>query len=254
MLPHWSNRVERLMRSGFVPNMREEVREEITTIKTERGELPIRKLIPPIPDLRLLLAHGAGAGMDSPFMSAMQKCLAQNGVLTICFNFSYIQMGRKMPGPAKRLTEEFRLVLEKILAEDGDQPLFLGGKSMGGRIASYVAGDYARVAGLIFLGYPLHAPGKPGLARAEHLYILERPMLFISGDRDRLAEISLIQQVVARIGKRAVLYPVPDGDHSLKVPKRSGRATEEVWRESCLFAAQWMRRIAQGIQSSGENI
>ena len=167
----------------------------------------------------IILAHGAGQGMNSPFMNYFQIELTNRGFLTVKFNFDYIEQKRRVPDPQPKLQARYRTVVSEVLAENHPKRLVIGGKSMGGRVASYIAGDIPEVSGLLFLGYPLHPPGKQDQLRDAHLYELHRPMLFISGTRDTFAERSLIEKVVSRIGDRAKLVWIEGGDHSLKTSK-----------------------------------
>ncbi|MEE9169472.1 MAG: alpha/beta family hydrolase [bacterium] len=191
----------------------------------------------------LILGHGAGAGFDSPFMRYFFTRLSELGILVTQFNFRYKEAGRKAPPPRKPLESEYRAIIEYSLNNIyGDFPLFIGGKSMGGRIASYIAGEYPEVKGLVFLGYPLHPPGKPATDRAEHLYGLKKPMLFVSGSKDRLANLNLLKDMVAKLGKFGMLYLIEGADHSLQMPKKAAVTTEEVWNRSCEEIVNWVER------------
>jgi predicted alpha/beta-hydrolase family hydrolase len=172
----------------------------------------------------IILAHGAGQGMHSPFMTFFHTELAQRGFLSVRFNFEYMEAKRKVPDPQPKLQARYRSVVEQVVAEHKPERVIIGGKSMGGRIASYIAGDTPDVSGLLFLGYPLHPPGKPDKLRDEHLYALKMPMLFISGTRDTLAERSLLERVVKKIGANATLVWVEGGDHSLKRRKKDSES------------------------------
>jgi len=178
--------------------------------------------------------------MDSDFMRFFQNSFAQSGLDTLCFDFGYRVLGRKAPAPKRQLQEEFRAVVNHFTA-GFEGPLFLAGKSMGGRITSSIAGEFPQVDGLIFLGFPLHAPGRPGVERAVHLLELPLPMFFVSGERDALARTDLLQQTVKRLGKKATLLLLPRADHSLRV---SRSRPEETWTSVSASAVAWMRRIA----------
>jgi predicted alpha/beta-hydrolase family hydrolase len=167
----------------------------------------------------VILAHGAGQGMNSPFMQFFHRGLATRGFLSVQFNFEYIENRRKVPDPQPKLRSRYRQVIEEIEKEYHPKRFIIGGKSMGGRVASYIGGEISTVAGLAFLGYPLHPPGKTDQLRDEHLYTLQRPMLFVSGTRDNLAQKDLLQGVTERIGRRATLVWIEGGDHSLKVSR-----------------------------------
>jgi predicted alpha/beta-hydrolase family hydrolase len=170
-----------------------------------------------------VLAHGAGAGMRHQFMETMCERLAARHVATYRYEFPYMEAGKKRPDSPRILQERVSDAVD-VARRGSKLPLIAGGKSMGGRMTSLAAASepLAGVNGLVFLGFPLHAPGKTGTARAEHLQAVDVPMLFIQGTRDSLADLELIRQVCASLGSRATLYIVEDGDHSFKVRKRSG--------------------------------
>jgi predicted alpha/beta-hydrolase family hydrolase len=170
----------------------------------------------------VILGHGAGQGMNSPFMDYFHKELASRGVLSVKFNFEYMENGRKVPDPQPKLQARYRQVIAEVAAEHSPHKIVIGGKSMGGRVASYVAGDAPGVSGLVFLGYPLHPPAKTAQMRDAHLYALNLPMLFVSGTKDTLAERPLLEGVIQKIGDRATLHWIEAGDHSLQVRRSSG--------------------------------
>lgn len=149
-------------------------------------------------------------------MTYFHTDLARRGFLSIRFNFDYMNEKRRMPDPQPKLQARYRSVVAGVITQYKPRRLYIGGKSMGGRVASYIAGDAAGVDGLIFLGYPLHPPGKPDQLRDAHLYALTMPMLFISGTKDTFAGRDLLENVVAKIGPNATLVWVEGGDHSFK--------------------------------------
>jgi predicted alpha/beta-hydrolase family hydrolase len=177
-------------------------------------------------NVAIILAHGAGQGIDSPFMKFFHKALPQRGLLSVQFNFDYMEQGRKLPDPQPKMQALYRQVVQEVAEAHHPKTIVIGGKSMGGRVASYIAADTEGVNGLVFLGYPLHPPGKQDKMRDEHLYGINLPMLFLSGTKDTFAERPLLEKVVARIGPRATLVWTERGDHSLKVAK-SGTTTLE---------------------------
>jgi len=187
----------------------------------------------------VILAHGAGQGMDSPFMTFFHREMAARGFLSVKFNFDYMNQRKGVPDPQPKLRAQYRNVVDGVHAEFTPKRIIIGGKSMGGRVASYIAGGIDAVAGLVFLGYPLHAPGKTNQLRDEHLYTLMRPMLFISGTRDTLAEQTLLQRVVDKIGERATLIWIERGDHSLTV-RRGDTGTLKIAADRM---EQWIRKI-----------
>jgi predicted alpha/beta-hydrolase family hydrolase len=168
------------------------------------------------PDTVIILAHGAGQGMSSPFMTFFHAELEARGLKCVLFNFDYMEQKRKMPDPQPKLQAKYRSVVAEVMDKYHPKRLFIGGKSMGGRVASYIASGMPNLNGLIFLGYPLHPPGKPDELRDSHLYELTVPMLFISGTKDTFARKDLLERVVKKIGSQVTLSWVQGGDHSLK--------------------------------------
>jgi uncharacterized protein len=187
----------------------------------------------------LILGHGAGQGMNSPFMNYFHTELTNRGFFTLNFNFDYMEQRRKVPDPQPKLQARYRAVIADVLAKHQPKRLIIGGKSMGGRVASYVAGDIPEVNGLVFLGYPLHPPGEPDQMRDAHLYGLAKPMLFISGTKDTFAERPLLERVVGQIGERATLVWIEGGDHSLKTSKKG---TESL-RTAADAIENWVRGL-----------
>jgi predicted alpha/beta-hydrolase family hydrolase len=177
--------------------------------------------------------------MHSPFMNYFHQELANRGFLSVKFNFEYMDAKRRMPDPQPKLQARYRSVVENVLAEYSPKKLIIGGKSMGGRVASYIAGDTPGVSGLVFLGYPLHPPGKPEQLRDAHLYALKIPMLFISGTKDTFASGDLLDNVVAKIGPNAILEWIEGGDHSLK----RGRKDTESLPMAVDLVAGWIRAL-----------
>jgi len=174
----------------------------------------------------IILAHGAGQGMHSPFMTYFHTEFANRGYLSVRFNFDYMDAKRHMPDPQPKLQARYRSVVAEVVAEYKPSRVIIGGKSMGGRVASYIAGDTPGVGGLVFLGYPLHPPGKTDQLRDEHLYALKLPMLFLSGTKDTFARRDLLEDVARKIGKRATLVWVEGGDHSLKRKKNDSESLQ----------------------------
>lgn len=192
----------------------------------------------------VLLAHGAGNDMHHPFMCFFHQALAAQGLLSIKFNFLYKEQGRKAPDRAAKLEHAFRTVLQAVRQHDTLRPgpLFIGGKSMGGRIASLLAAQGEAVAGLILLGYPLHPPKKHDRQRRDHLPQITCPMLFFQGTRDPLCDITLLEDALQAVQAPTHVHVIEDADHSFKVPKRSGRTTEEVLEEIAREMVAWIQR------------
>jgi predicted alpha/beta-hydrolase family hydrolase len=191
----------------------------------------------------LVLAHGAGAGMRHPFMAAVAEGLARRGVSTLRYQFPYIEAGSKRVDrpPLAHLT-----VRAAVAAAGISLPLFAGGKSFGGRMTSQAQAidPLPSVRGLVFFGFPLHPAGKPSTERSVHLSDARVPMLFLQGTRDALAEIGLIEGVMAGLGAAATLVAIDDADHSFHVPAKSGRKDSSVLDELLDEAANWMRSLA----------
>ena len=186
-----------------------------------------------------ILAHGAGAGQNSPFMTRFARGMADRGVTTATFDFPYIAAGRKLPDRADVLEASWINAVDATRSEAPGGPLFIGGKSMGGRIASQVAAqDHPPIAGLVFLGYPLHPPGKPEQRRDRHLPEIQEPMLFVQGSRDPFGTAEEIRALLPRLS-RATLHAIEGGDHSLKVTGR-GTKPEEVMTRILDEVVRWM--------------
>jgi len=216
------------------------------SIPTPSG--PVSGLVVMAQDTRalLVLAHGAGAGMHHPFMAAMADALAAESIATLRYQFPYIEQGRKRPDRPAVAMDTVRAAVDHARKAYPGIPLLAGGKSFGGRMTSNTQADAVLqgVVGIVFLGFPLHAPKRPSDTRAEHLRRVALPMLFLQGERDALAELSLLRPVVDALGDRATLHVVPDADHSFKVPKRAGRTFEEIIGELAATTARWLKRIA----------
>lgn len=192
-----------------------------------------------------LCAHGAGAGMRHRFLETICDRLATRKVATFRFQFPYMQAGRKAPNRAPLLESCVRDAAAAARKLARGLPLVAGGKSMGGRISSQAqAADPIRgVAGIAFLGFPLHAPGKVGVERAAHLADVAVPMQFIQGTRDSLADLGRMRAVCRKLRGTATLHVVNGGDHSFAVLKRSGRSSDEVLDEIASSIAAWTAEI-----------
>jgi predicted alpha/beta-hydrolase family hydrolase len=194
----------------------------------------------------LILAHGAGAPQTHPFMTDMARRIARRGIDVVTFNFLYTEQGRKLPDRSDLLEACWRAAIASVRARGGPRTerLFCGGKSMGGRIASNVAaaGGGLVIAGLVFLGYPLHPPNKPKARRDEHLAAVPFPMLFVQGSRDALGDAREMRALVKRLPS-AELHVVQGGDHSLALPKRDGAEVQDEALDAAADAiAEFVRR------------
>jgi len=195
--------------------------------------------------LLYVLAHGAGAGMRHPFLEAVAASLGRRGVATFRYQFPYMDAGGGRPDPPAVLEASVRAAVERAGEAAPGLPLVAGGKSLGGRMTSSAAAasPLPGVRGLVFLGFPLHPPGQPGIRRADHLDRVHLPMLFLQGTRDAFAQPDLLAQVIGRLGARATLHPVEGGDHSFSVLKRSGRRPEEVMDGLAAAIVNWARSL-----------
>jgi predicted alpha/beta-hydrolase family hydrolase len=200
---------------------------------------------PPDAWLLYVVAHGAGAGMRHSFLESMARALAERGVATFRYQFPYMEAGSRRPDPPAMLEATVRAAVEKAAEIAPGLPLIAGGKSLGGRMTSGAASEspLTGVLGLVFLGFPLHPPGKPGTNRAAHLDRVELPMLFLQGTRDQFAELDLIRPVCRDLGERATLHLIEGGDHSFNVPKRSGRTPAQVVAELSDTLVSWARSL-----------
>lgn len=192
-----------------------------------------------------LFAHGAGAGIDHSFMEDAAMGLAERGVATLRYNFPYKEAGRGGPNPAKVLVATVRSAVAEAGRHAGGLPLFAGGKSMGGRMTSTAASEEALpgVRGLVFYGFPLHAPGRDSADRGAHLSEVGLPMLFLQGTRDKLAKLDLLRPLLADVRPDPTLHIVEGADHGFHVLKRSGRTDEEVMDELADTFASWVRGL-----------
>jgi predicted alpha/beta-hydrolase family hydrolase len=196
----------------------------------------------------LVLAHGAGAGMHHPFMETLANELAICDVATFRYQFPYMEQGRKRPDPPALLTATVQAAIAAAAEAAPDLLLLAGGKSLGGRMTSFALSESwrpelqlarRRVRGLVFFGFPLHAPGRPDTKRANHLQRVDLPMLFLQGTRDTLAHPDLIRSVCHTLGSRAALHIIDTADHSFHVLKRSGATDTEVLGRLARATAAW---------------
>jgi predicted alpha/beta-hydrolase family hydrolase len=191
-----------------------------------------------------VLAHGAGAGMEHPFMSAAARELGALGIATLRYQFPYMQRRSRRPDPPALCHASVRAAVAQAARLAPALPLFAGGRSFGGRMSSQAQAldPLPGVRGLAFLGFPLHPGGKPGDSRAQHLANVRIPMLFVQGTRDALAERGLLEALMVRLGARASLSLIEDADHSFHVPARTGKDSQ-VRGELLRAVARWMESL-----------
>jgi uncharacterized protein len=215
--------------------------EELRFLVEGGGEVSALLLRPAKARRLLVLAHGAGAGMNHPFMEKLAEELASVNIATFRYQFPYMEVRRRVPDAPAILTSTVVAAVQAAAEAAPGLPLLAGGKSMGGRMTSQAAAQRPLdgVRGLVFFGFPLHPPNQPGTKRADHLAKVTIPMLFLQGTRDTLADLKLLRPVCAKLGSRATLHVIETADHSFHVLKKSGRSDLEVLRELTEKTASW---------------
>lgn len=197
----------------------------------------------------LVLAHGAGAGMAHPFLAKLAVELAGVEIATLRYQFPYIEQRRRVPDAPPLLTSAVRAAVRTAGETAPDLPILAGGKSMGGRMTSQAAAEHPRelerVQGLVFFGFPLHPPGRPGTKRAEHLAQVKKPMLFLQGTRDQFADLNLLRPILANLGATATLHEIQTADHSFHVLKSTGKTDAEVLRELAQSVRVWAETLSR---------
>lgn len=203
---------------------------------------------PPGPRACYVFGHGAGAGMQHAFMSAVSTGLAARGIACLRYQFLYMERGSKRPDPPKLAHAAVRAAVDAAAQRLPGVPLLAGGKSFGGRMTSQAqaAAPLPGVLGLVFFGFPLHPAGKPGVERAEHLRDVRCPMLFLQGTRDELADLTLLRPAIDALGPRATLELVDGADHSFHVLARSGRTDAQVLSGLLDAMVQWSEPLLSG--------
>ena len=220
--------------------------EPLTLAVDDSGTVSALWLQPPRPRATYVFAHGAGAGMQHGFMAALSQALFDQSVATLRYQFPYMERGSKRPDAPALAHATVRAAVAAARERLPGTPLFAGGKSFGGRMTSQAQAAAAMpgVRGLVFVGFPLHPAGKPGIERAAHLAQVGVPMLFLQGTRDELAELALLQGVVRGLGDAAELHVEEDADHAFHVRARSGRTDAQVVPALAAAVAQWCARRA----------
>lgn len=194
----------------------------------------------------IVLGHGAGANQSSGFMRMFADGIAARGIDAVTFNFLYAERGKRLPDPGPRLEACYRAVIDAVLAHRKlkSNRLVIGGKSMGGRIASQVAAANSKgIAGLVFLGYPMHPPGRPDKLRAEHLKDVRAPMLFVQGSRDAFGTPAELRSILKQLKLNPDIHVIEGGDHSFKVPKSAGVPQEEVYESAMDTISEWVNSL-----------
>ena len=209
-------------------------------------------LAPPNARACYVLAHGAGAGMEHPFMASVAEGLAERRIATLRYQFPYMERGSKRPDAPQLAHAAVRAAIAEISRLAPDLALVAGGKSFGGRMTSQAqaASPLPGVRGIAFLGFPLHAPGRPSDDRGKHLFDVQIPMLLLQGTRDEFADLQLLEPLVKKLGARATLKLFPDADHSFHVPARSGRIDADVRAEMLDVLAGWIDMVVNSTKAS----
>jgi predicted alpha/beta-hydrolase family hydrolase len=202
-----------------------------------------------------VVAHGAGAGMQHPFMANIASELAARSIATLRYQFPYMEKGSRRPDPPKVCDVTIRAAVSAATRIAPELPLIAGGKSFGGRMTSQAqaAAPLPGVRGLAFLGFPLHPPGQPSDSRADHLGAVRIPMLFLQGTRDEFAALDLLRPLIARLGNLAALRLLEDADHSFHVRSRGGRSDAQVRGEMLDAFASWTESILASPDSPARN-
>ena len=222
--------------------------EEIKFIAGEKGgQVSGLVVLPKGTSAVLVFAHGAGAGMRHRFMEETAQKLADREIATLRYQFPYMEKRIKRPDSEAVLTDCVRAAVTTVKKYADGLPVFAGGKSMGGRMTSLAAArePLESVRGLIYFGFPLHAAGKPSADRANHLFEVNLPMLFLQGSRDALADLKLLKPLCARLGKKVEIFVIEGGDHSFHLLKSSGRSDDQALDEAVAKTSSWISRLLQ---------
>ena len=202
---------------------------------------------PASPQACYVFGHGAGAGMEHPFMTRVALGLSERGIATLRYQFPYMERGSRRPDVPKVAHAAVRAAVAEAARRAPKLPLIAGGKSFGGRMTSQAqsVSPLPGVVALLFFGFPLHPAGKPSIDRAQHLAGIKVPMLFVQGTRDEMADAGLIEPAVEALRATATLHWVPEGNHSLHVPAKSGRSDDQVLNTALDAARDWIERMIE---------
>jgi hypothetical protein len=219
--------------------------EEMRIDVPDAGSVSAIALAPDHARAAFVFAHGAGAGMRHAFMASFAEGLAERGIATLRFQFPYVERASKRVDPPAVAQAAVRAACAAAASRWPALPLFAGGKSFGGRMTSQAeaTAPLEHVRGLVFVGFPLHPPEKPSTARADHLAQVDRPMLFLQGTRDELAQPGLIEGVVAGLGTRARMLVLPGADHAFHVLKRDGGSDAATLAAMLDATADWITSL-----------
>ncbi|MTI20585.1 alpha/beta hydrolase [Fulvivirga sp. RKSG066] len=210
-------------------------------IDVDPGTLSGLLTIPTPLEALIVLSHGAGAGMKHSFMEELSESLANKNIGTLRFNLPYMEMGKKLPGSPKKAMHGIKKAAQQMYQQYPHTPMFLAGKSYGGRMSSTLMAEDSLhfIHGVVFYGFPLHAPGKASNTRGEHLFKVQKPLLFLQGEKDKLAQLDLIETLTSSLGD-ATLCKYPHADHSFKRPKKI--SSESLIDQLASDTANWIKR------------
>lgn len=218
--------------------------ENHTITITEKADISSVWSIPDNYKSVLIIAHGAGRDMNSEFISEIHQGISKANILTVKFNFPYMEAGLKAPNTPHVLEETWQKVIDAVIEKTGvtRKKIFLSGVSMGGRYATILASKEDLYAGIILFGYPLHAPGKPNKPRFNHLRVIHEPMLFFQGTRDSLCHLDTFQPLLETLSPKPVLHIIEGADHSFKLLKRVERSRQSVLQEVIEESTAWINQ------------
>lgn len=219
--------------------------EPVHGLEEVSGVLGIPQWWPTGSRVSVVIAHGSTDSMADPLVEHLHRELTERRNLTLRFNFPFAEVGRKRPDKRGVLRRVFRAAIGALARDPTAAPahLFLGGKGLGGQVASELAGTRVRIDGLFFLGYPLHPQGKPENVSPEHLFRIISPMLFVQGPRDRRCDLDVLRRTLTRVGAPTALHVVEEADRDFKVTKKSHRTDEEVRDEVLNTVDGWIQKV-----------
>ena len=218
--------------------------EHHTITITEKADISSVWQIPDKYQSVLIIAHGAGRDMNSTLVTQMHEGIANHNILTVKFNFPYMEKGLKAPNTPHVLEETWQKMIDTVVKKTGVnlKQIFLSGVSMGGRYATILASKEDLYAGIILYGYPLHAPGKSDKPRFNHLKVIHEPMLFFQGTRDSLCKLDVFTPLLEKLSPSPELHVIEGADHSFKLLKRIERSAQSVYDEVIQISSEWIKK------------
>lgn len=219
--------------------------EPVHGLEAVSGVLGVPEWWPTGARVSVVLAHGSTGSKDDPLLASLQQALTERKMLTLRFNFPFAEAEKKKPDPSPILERTLRHAIATLGRDPTAAPahLFLGGRGLGGHVAANLASTQVRADGLIFLGFPLHPPGRPAELRVERLFRIVSPMLFVQGTRDRSCEIPILRKTLLRVGAPTALHVIEEADQTFRVPRKTGRTAADVQREIFTTVDGWIERV-----------